>query len=214
MYSSLKTHVIRFLSSALPTYPFPCTISYPPYTYANAVRTRYGVIGNEPTRDSDPLDPRRSPRLQKKVRITERSTTPPDERLRGRVPRTPATSATITPLKSPLRKRSVIRDTRGEGADNDKNELVRQPMTFPLQDMRAPIPRTTNLEEPPEGQLPPPPPLLTTNAVHNVEKERDSHRTPQHYARMLFNSLKVVTGQAETLNARLREKKRGTMHHC
>ena len=78
-------------------------------------------------------------------------------------------------------------------------------MTFPLLDMGAPIPGTTNLREPPEGPLPPPPPRMPSTTVHKeiiVAKELECQRTTQHYARMLFNSLKVVTGQAETLNAR------------
>ena len=73
------------------------------HTYANVVRTRYGVTGNEPTPESDPLDPCRSPRLQKKLRIAERSPTPPTKQPFGRKPRTPATSGNVAPLKSPLR---------------------------------------------------------------------------------------------------------------
>ena len=78
-------------------------------------------------------------------------------------------------------------------------------MTFPLLDMGAPIPGTTNLAEPPVGPLPPPPPRPAHDITQHeggVEMTSAAHQTPQHFARMLFHSLKVVTGHAEKLNAK------------
>ena len=49
-------------------------------TYANVVQTRSGVTGIKPTSESDPLDARRSPRIQNRVRISGRNGTPPSTR--------------------------------------------------------------------------------------------------------------------------------------
>ena len=38
-------------------------------------------------------------------------------------------------------------------------DTIQIPMSFPTQDLGVPTPGTTNLNEPPEGELPPPPPL-------------------------------------------------------
>ena len=90
-------------------------------------------------------------------------------------------------------------------------------MTFPLLDMGVPIPGTTNLGEPPVGPLPPPPPRVTNNNTRGekqVENGSAAHQTPQHYARMLYHSLKVVTEQAETLNAKLRDMEENADKHA
>lgn len=126
-------------------------------------------------------------------------------------------SPTLTPLKSPLRKKLALRETRGVGADNEENELVRLLMTIPLRDMGSPTPRTTNLEEPPEGKLPPPPLLVPDNVVRTLGQQPPKAaclRTPEHYARTLFNSLKVVTKQAGTLNKRLLEIAKNADNHA
>ena len=46
-------------------------------------------------------------------------------------------------------------------------DAVQIPMSFPTKDLGVPTPGTTNLNEPPEGELPPPPPCERHVDVHS-----------------------------------------------
>ena len=131
-------------------------------THANAVNTCYGVTDVKPTSELDPLDARRSPRLQTRVRISGRNDTPPvtrqlqEQRSPRRNTHTPYSSPSSSRLKIPLRQRKSPQEGEETSLEKEDKYLVRLPMTFPLRDIGTPTPGTTNLDEPPEGQLPPP----------------------------------------------------------
>ena len=77
-------------------------------TYANAVKTRYGVTSAVPTYTDDPIAPRQSPRTAKKVRINGRTGTPP---ISTQPPKTkhatnPQSNTAVPQRKSALRKKT------------------------------------------------------------------------------------------------------------
>ena len=136
-------------------------------TYANAVKTRYGVSGSTLVPAlRDPLGIRQSPRIAKRVHFVEPSAAtkmpvshvaPLKEGRRGNYGQQQQRKATPSPPVSPratISKRRKIPPDGGEMfVDDDEVQL---PMTFPLTNMGEPTPGTTHLDEPPEGEIPAP----------------------------------------------------------
>ena len=135
-------------------------------TYANALAARHIVTGGEPSMAfgvAEPLASRRSKRIQKRV-VAHAGSASPEVTPKGDAVRafegspTPPKSPSPAPLTPDVRTPNKTRK-RGKTvkfAEVD-NELIRLPMTFPLQSMGVPEPGTTHLDEPPEGELPRPP---------------------------------------------------------
>ena len=129
------------------------------HSYANAIKTRYGV--SEPTLATalrDPLGARQSPRIAKRVQIVE-TASPRNTLLREggtrnyeRQQRT-APSLTVSP-RAAMSKRRRTPPQGGEMFLED--DEVHLPLTFPMANLGTPTPGTTNLNEPPEGDLPAP----------------------------------------------------------
>lgn len=129
-------------------------------TYANAVAARYVVTGNEPTMAfgvAEPLASRRSKRIQKRV-VARASSESPVATPRGEAVRAfegsppPPKSPSPAPLTPDVRKTDKPRK-KGKTVKFAKvdNDLIRLPMTFPLQSMGVPEPGTTHLDEPPKS---------------------------------------------------------------
>ena len=141
-------------------------------TYANALAAHHIVTGEEPTMAfgvAELLASRRSKRIQKRV-VARASSASPEVTPTGDAVRvfegspTPLKSPSLAPLTPDVRK---INKSRKKGkivkfAEVD-NDLIRLPMTFPLQSMGVPEPGTTHLDEPPEGDLPRPPLMVPDN---------------------------------------------------
>lgn len=178
------------------------------------------TVGAVPTPGEDPLDPRRSPRTQKKVRISGINGTPPvsNSLPQPKNAKNPQSSAAVLQRKSAMRKQMDDEKNRFDSM-GDESDPAMLPMTFPIQDMGVPVPRTTNLEEPREG-LPQPPPLRrhTNDEPSEGEEEVgpmvDMCKTPHHMARMIHNELKVVTEQAGKLRERLLELAKAEEEHA
>ena len=152
-------------------------------TYANVVKTRFGVTGDVDTptlRDS--MKPRQSPR--KRVQIAEGTPThqaapnsaPPT---RGRIWQRRVQSTTPSPPASPTVRTTRRRTLPLEGGemflDDDAAHL---PMTFPLKDIGNPTPGTTNLNQPPETARPLPP--KSSNPLDTSGSSDDNVPDPEH----------------------------------
>ena len=171
-------------------------------TYANAVKTRYGVTGSTPTPEPA-ADVRRSPRVQKRVRFAGTNGTPPPPSGKTTTRQSPG-----TPSKSPSPRpqKNLSSTERVELFFDNDTDLVHLPVTFPVKDMGAPTPGTTNLYEPPEGGFPPPPLLVPDNAVrHHSAPPIAKKKSPYSSVTSLCNSLRAVTAQAVRLEVELYE---------
>ena len=99
-------------------------------TYANAVKTRYGVTGAVPTSADDPIAPRQSPRTAKKVRISGRNGTPPISTPppKPKHATNPQSSTAIPQRKSAMRKQTDDEQNRFDSMD-DEFDPAMLPMT-------------------------------------------------------------------------------------
>ena len=179
-------------------------------SYANAVKTCYGVTSLAPTPEFDPSSVRRSPRVQKRVRFSAKGNTPPQDE-NGTKKNNRQTSTTPPLPPSPVVRRAPPPEEGGEMYFDNENELVRLRMTFSLKDLGAPTPGTTFLDQPPEGGLPPPPLSVPDNVTHSASTSGPSPPKkltlagPYTHALSLCNSLKVVTAHANRFKDQLYE---------
>ena len=178
-------------------------------TYANAVRTRYGVSG--PTLAPalrDPLGIRQSPRIAKKVQFAEpgaasalpvSNLNPLKEGGRGTSEQQRKDKPLPAPPHAPPTRatNSKRRRTPPDGGEMFVDEEEAQlPMTFPLTNMGEPTPGTTHLYEPPEGEIPAPPLRQSTSPERQemplVEIPLAATKNPLHIMRRLCAHIKQM----------------------